>query len=116
MTENGKLQEVADRLIEKTRTKEIVWNESFPSGSFMVSFPTHSVKIGPMREGGGILLSIHNEYGAPFAEASATSSGITSPGGPMLGSKIAELYRLAQANTVQETELDKLLEELREAS
>ena len=83
-----------------------------PPGSFMVSFPSHSVKIGPKNAGSDLVLSMYDEYGRVFEETVASSAGMTKAGSPVLGRRLLELFQLVQASTEKDGELDKLLQEL----
>lgn len=112
MTESDKLQEALDRLIKKTRAGEIKWEETLPEDGFIVSFPTHSVKIGRSPNDTGLTVSLFDKNGAVFLEQTATSGGVLNPGGALLGRRILELYQVVQANTPRDVELDRLLEEL----
>ncbi len=112
MNESDKLLEALDRLIKKTRSGEINWEETLPDDAYMASLPSHSVSIGPVSDGQGVIVSLFDKSGSVFLEQTATSAGVLNPGGSLLGSKILELYRLVQANTPRLLELDRFLEEL----
>ena len=112
MNENRKIQRLLDRLVAKTREKELIWSESFPPGSYMASLPRHSVKIARKDDNEGIVLSMYDEYGRVFDETTATSYGLMNASGPVVGKKLQELFHLVQQSTVKERELDELLQEL----
>ena len=118
MTEDDKINKIVELLVEKTQRGEIHWKETLPSDSFITSFPSHSVKISLDRHNSNPVLVVYNDQGGIVSEASSALSLADTarfPGHAVLARRVAQLYELARGPK-KGSELDKLLEELREAS
>jgi hypothetical protein len=125
MTEKDQMQELLERLIEKTERKEITWSDSVPPGSFMTSFPRHSVKIGPgseflafvnraSAEDLFLTLAIYNDTGTVVAATPTTlADSLAHPERSVPKEQLAQLYRIVRASKTRNTEIDELLQELR---
>ena len=110
MPDIQKTLEILTLLQEKTQRREITWSEShLPPGSLITSLPNYSIKIGPKRGGADLAVSIYNDYGKIVASFGADESAD-------LGEVLNQLYQLARTASAKDTELEKVLEELREAS
>lgn len=120
MSEDPRIQEIVDLLLEKTRRREITWNSTLLDGSFMTSFPRHSVRISLDRPP-DVLLSIYNDTGTIFSEISSgdesphSSSLLSALNGSASCAKLTELYDVVR-DLREDAEFTELLQELREAS
>jgi hypothetical protein len=118
MTEDDKINKILELLLEKTRRGEIEWKETLPAESFITSFPSYSVKISLDRKNSNPVLVVYNDKGGIISEASSASSLADMAGGAGRGlaaRRVSQLYELVRGRK-KDSELDKLLEELQQAS
>lgn len=115
MNNDDTISEILELLVEKTRRAEIDWRATLPPDSFITSFPSHSVKVGLDRKNSSPVLVVYDGHGGIISETSSAIplSDIGSRHTP-LSDRVMQLYNLVRAS--KNSELDKLLEELREAS
>jgi hypothetical protein len=100
MSENGKIEELVDRLIQKTRNNEVAWRKSVLSGeSLTTSFPRYTIKIGRASMGEWVVLSIYDGEGEIIAETPTNAFVANAEKRPQIPQgKLVELYTLAQAS------------------